>query len=130
MLDRRAFVGLSAALASGLTTTRAFAADAETVHVVTVDGKTSRFLPETLKIKLGDVVEWRNTSFVLHSVDFDPALSKKPGNVVLPKGVAPFTSGMMDEDATYRHKFDVAGEYKYICKYHELMGMCGALVVT
>ncbi|WFU40205.1 plastocyanin/azurin family copper-binding protein [Bradyrhizobium sp. CB82] len=38
-------------------------------------------------------------------------------------GVAPFNSGSMEEDTE-------RGTYKYVCKFHEAMGMVGTVVVS
>jgi plastocyanin len=50
--------------------------------------------------------------------------------VVLPAGVAPFASEDLNQDDTYSHAFTVKGAYKYVCKYHEGMGMTGTVVVS
>lgn len=95
-----------------------------------IDARTSRFVPALLTIKAGDSVEWTNPSFVLHSIDFDPKLSKIAGAVALPAGVTPFASGDLEQDQTFKHQFTQKGTYKYVCQYHEDMGMLGTLVVT
>jgi plastocyanin len=88
------------------------------------------FLPASVTINAGDTVKWTNPAVVLHSVTFDPSMSAKPGNVVLPEGVAPFDSGDMQQDGVFSHTFTVKGTYKYICKMHEAMGMVGTVVVS
>ena len=45
-------------------------------------------------------------------------------------GAAPFDSGDLEEDATFSHTFTAKGTYKYVCKYHEMMGMVGTVVVS
>lgn len=98
-------------------------------HLVTMDPAGSKFAPDTITIRRKDTVEWENTTSVLHSVTFDPAKSKVPGNVVLPVGVAPFDSGAMRREAKFAHTFDTPGTYRYICKYHENMKMVGTVIV-
>ena len=98
-------------------------------HSVTMNPSTSKFEPATLTIKRNDTVEWENTTGVFHSVTCDPSLSKVPGNVVLPAGVAPFDSGRMKREAVFTHQFTEPGTYKYICKYHENMNMVGTVIV-
>jgi plastocyanin len=88
------------------------------------------FLPAVTKISVGDTVNWTNPAVVQHSVTFDPSMAVKPGNVVLPEGVAPFDSGEMEQDATFSHTFTVKGTYKYVCKLHEAMGMIGTVIVA
>jgi plastocyanin len=97
---------------------------------VRIDARAGRFAPASLTIKAGDTVEWTNPSSILHSVDFDPVLSKVVGNVQLPAGVAPFASGAMQEGEKFSHVFTAKGTYKYICKYHESMGMVATVIVT
>lgn len=127
-MHRRALVAGLAASTVGAA--RARAAAAARRWEVEVDVQTARFSPGALTIQAGDTVEWMNPSFILHSVDFDPRLSKVPGNVALPAGVEPFASGDMGQDATFSHTFTVRGVYKYVCQYHEDMGMIATVTVT
>ena len=86
--------------------------------------------PDTVTIAAGDTVKWTNTGFVTHSVTFDPSMAAKAADVASPAGVAPFDSGNVEEDGTFSHTFMVKGTYKYICKFHEAMGMVGTVIVT
>ena len=124
-VDRRLLLLAAASGALGLA---AWPAQAKT-HAVTMNPASSKFEPQDITIRRGDTVEWENTTSVLHSVTFDPAMSKTPGNVVLPEGVEPFDSGRMTREAKFAHKFTKAGVYKYVCKYHEGMGMVGTVTV-
>ena len=128
MLNRRTATGL---IGAGLTlaVTRAMAQDAEPVDI-SIDQRTSRFKPETVTIKVGDTVTWTNPGIVTHTVTFDPHQAKIAANVLLPVGVEPFGSADLEQDGTFTHKFTVAGTYKYVCKYHEDMGMIGTLIVS
>lgn len=127
-LDRRAITkGALAAAAAAVLPKAALAAPK--THSVTVDAAASKFTPAALTIKAGDTVEWENTAYVAHSATFDPAKSKVAGNVALPAGVAPFDSGMMKGGAKFSHTFTVKGTYKYICRFHENMGMVGQIIV-
>jgi plastocyanin len=42
----------------------------------------------------------------------------------------PFASKGMEEGSTFSHTFSVKGTYKYICVYHEAMGMVGTVIVS
>jgi plastocyanin len=130
-LNRRAFAAAVLGM-SGLarSSAHAAAATAPKTWSVRIDPRTARFVPGVLAIKAGDTVEWTNPSFILHSVDFDPAVSKTPGNVVLPAGAKPFSSPGMEQDAKFSHTFTVKGAYKYICQFHEDMGMVASVTVT
>jgi plastocyanin len=128
MIHRRAFSRLLAATglaATGLAATRAAAQGAKVD--VSIKQATSRFDPDPLTVKRGDIVTWTNPGFVTHTVTCDPAVSK---TCVLPAGAAAFSSPDLEEDATFTHTFTVAGTYKYVCKYHEAMGMIGTVVVS
>jgi len=126
-IHRRAFAQMLAAL--GLSSVPAWA-QAKTMEVTMKQAPKSRFVPEVVNISVGDTVHWTNPAFVTHTVTFDPTQAATAGNVALPAGVAPFTSGDIEEDQGYSHTFMAKGTYKYVCKYHEAMGMVGTVVVS
>jgi plastocyanin len=97
-----------------------------------VVGMTSTFnyKPEKVTVKVGDTIEWKNTSLITHTVTADPAFARDRSHVLLPAGVAPFNSGEMPRHATFRYTFTVPGLYRYFCIPHEKMGMVGEVVVT
>jgi plastocyanin len=88
------------------------------------------FVPEKIKIKAGDTVEWENNAATLHTVTFDASKEQIKGDVVLPAGVKPFDSGFMMPGGKFSYKFTVPGEYKYFCIPHEKDGMIGYVTVT
>lgn len=126
-IHRRAFAQMLAGL--GVSAVPALA-QAKTVEVTMKQAPKSRFLPEVVNISSGDTVKWTNPAFVTHSVTFDPGMAATAGDVVLPAGVAPFDSGNIEEDGSFSHTFTVKGTYKYICKFHEAMGMIGTVIVS
>jgi plastocyanin len=89
-----------------------------------------KFEPATIRIRVGQSVEWRNKAFFAHTVTFDPAQAEDPTHVSLPAGVAPFDSGKIGGGKTWRHTFTVAGEYHYVCKPHEDHDMLGVVIVA
>lgn len=125
-IHRRAFAQMLAAL--GLSSVPALA-QAKTVEVTMKQAPKSRFVPDVVNISVGDTVHWTNPAFVTHTVTFDPAQAAAAADVALPAGVAPFGSGDIEEDQEYSHTFPVQGTYKYVCKYHEGMGMIGTVIV-
>jgi plastocyanin len=127
-IHRRSFAKMLSGLGLSFLSVPAFA-QAKTVEVSMKQGAKSRFDPDTVTIAAGDTVKWTNTGFVTHSVSFDPSMAAKAGDVALPSGVAPFDSGSIEEDGTFSHTFTVKGTYRYICKFHEAMGMVGTVVV-
>jgi len=126
-IHRRAFAQMLAVL--GLSGGPALA-EPKTVDVTMKQAPKSRFAPDVVNISIGDTVHWTNPAFVTHTVSFDPALAATAGNVALPAGVTPFGSGDIEEDQSYSHTFTVKGTYKYVCKYHEAMGMVGTVIVA
>jgi plastocyanin len=126
-IHRRAFAQMLAAL--GLTSRQALA-ESKTVEVTMKQAPKARFAPDVVNISVGDTVHWTNPAFVTHTVTFDPAQAQTAGDVTLPGGVAPFGSGDIEEDQSYSHTFTAKGTYKYVCKYHEAMGMAGTVIVA
>jgi plastocyanin len=104
-------------------------AQGKTVEVTMKNDPKAVFVPATVTVRLGDTVSWTNPGLITHTVTFDPAQAENKENVTLPAGAAPFASSDMEEDATFSHTFTVKGTYKYVCKYHEAMGMVGTIIV-
>ena len=65
----------------------------DTRAAAVVDMGFESFTPTAVTIKAGQLVEWRNTSPITHSVSFDPQAARKAGDAALPQGVQPFSSG-------------------------------------
>ena len=96
--------------------------------VVEMDNRL-RFLPDTIRVAVGETVEWRNASDLLHTVTADPERAFQRANVLLPDGAEPFDSGDLAPGAVFRHTFTVAGTYRYTCVPHEPAGMMGVVIV-
>lgn len=126
-LNRRVFTQSIAAVG---VTAAAPALAAATIEVTMKNNPKAIFVPATVNCKVGDTVNWTNPGVITHSVTFDPAQAVTKDNVALPAGVAPFDSGTMEQDGTYSHTFTVKGTYKYVCKFHEAMGMIGTVIVS
>ena len=88
-----------------------------------------RFLPDTVRIRVGEAVQWENTSDLIHTVTADPSKAALESSVRLPAGAEPFDSGDMDPGAVYIRVFDRPGTYGYFCIPHEQAGMVGWVVV-
>lgn len=80
------------------------------------------YSPATVTVHAGDMVEWRNTSLITHTVTDDPKLAAKDGDSSLPPGVPPFDSGDMPAGQIYSHTFAAPGTYRYFCTHHEGRG--------
>jgi plastocyanin len=126
-IRRRTFSAMLAGL--GLSSIPAWA-QAKTAEVSMAQSPKMRFIPETVTIKAGDTVKWTNPHNISHTVTFDPSKAATAANAALPAGVEPFDSGGVEEEGTFSHTFTVKGTYKYVCVYHEAMGMVGTVVVT
>lgn len=88
------------------------------------------FSPQTVSIRAGQVVLWRNQSLFSHTVTFDRSAAGDPNDVVVPVGAEPFSSGDIPPGETFAHKFTVPGTYRYVCLKHEGEKMTGTLIVT
>lgn len=89
-----------------------------------------KFTPAKVTVKVGDTVQWRNVSALVHTVTDDPDRVAKVADYALPEGAKPFNSGKIKPKATYEHTFSVPGTYKYFCIPHEGAGMIAEVVVT
>ena len=125
---RRAVTRMLTAL--GITTVVPAFAQGKTVEVTMKNDPKGVFEPDSVTIGVGDTVTWTNPGLITHTVTFDPAQAINKADVVLPSGAAPFASNDMEVDATFSHTFTVKGTYKYVCKYHEEMGMVGTVIVS
>lgn len=79
---------------------------------VTIDGFT--FKPSTITIPAGTTVIWTNKDGFAHTV--------KPTDDLFP------ASPDIDAATPFRHTYDTAGSYPYICGIHN--SMTGTVVVT
>ena len=87
------------------------------------------FDPPAVTIRAGETVEWRNTSLIAHTVTDDPARAGHASDAGLPPGAAPFDSGRIAAGEVFLRRFDQPGTYRYFCRYHEMDGMTGTVVV-
>lgn len=93
--------------------------------------QTIRFVPDTVRILAGDIVEWRNVSTGIgHTVTLLPEAAGVASRARLPDAASPFDSGNIPPGASWRHRFDVSGTYVYYCTPHESVGMVGVVIVT
>lgn len=130
MLDRRSFlVGLGAApLAACGALGPAHRAEREPGAVV-IETSGFSFVPAQAEARVGQTVEWRNTSFFTHTATCDPAKAHDRNHVSLPAAAAPFDSGRIPAGEIWRRSFTTPGTYRYVCLPHEDEGMLGTLIV-
>jgi plastocyanin len=75
------------------------------VHTIVIDGM--RFIPQTVEVKPGDTVVWRNKDPFPHTV----AAVAGPG----------LASPVIAAGASWRFKADKPGAYPYLCTLHRTM---------
>lgn len=75
----------------------------------------NEFDPAQIDVSEGTTVTWTNNGESPHTV------TASDGS---------FDSGNLDPGATFSHTFDQAGEFSYVCEYHEGDGMVGSVTVT
>ncbi len=100
------------------------------------DGKIYHFVPATLTIKAGDVVNFHNVSGGPHNVAFwadsIPTGAAAVLGANMPDQLQPLSGTMLVvQDAVYSISFAGApeGEYKYYCLPHLAMGMRAVITV-
>ena len=94
-----------------------------------VDMGFASFQPEVVRIRAGQMVEWRNTAFITHNVSDDKSKAMNPTNASVPEGATPFNSGDLKAGDVYAHTFTQPGTYKYFCGHHESDMMLGTVIV-
>jgi len=107
-VDFPAKAALTAALALAVLAAQAHAAPA--VHTVMMDG--TRFIPQTVEVKPGDTIIWRNKDPFPHTVT---ATGNGPASPVIEAG------------ASWKFTAKKRGSYPYLCTLHRTM--TGTLVV-
>jgi len=94
-----------------------------------VDMGFTSFEPETVHVRAGQTVQWRNTALITHSVTTDKFIAANPSDASVPAGATAFNSGDIPAGEVYSHTFTVPGSYKYFCTHHEDDAMVGTVVV-
>jgi plastocyanin len=78
------------------------AAGAPKEHTVII--KDFKFIPETLTVKVGDTIVWKNEDIAPHTATA--------------KGKNPFDSGNLNSGASWSYTVKKKGNYPYYCAYH------------
>ncbi|UGQ47125.1 cupredoxin domain-containing protein [Massilia endophytica] len=102
---------MKAAVAAAATLLAGAALAAPAVHIVLIDGM--QFIPQTLEVKPGDTVIWRNKDPFPHNVTADAK-----GGPASPAIAA---------EASWKFTAEKRGSYPYVCTLHRMMK--GTLVV-
>ena len=86
---------------------------APTVHTILIDGM--RFIPQTVEVRRGDTVVWRNKDPFPHTATAATASAGGPASPAIAAG------------ASWTYKAVKSGNYSYVCTLHTTM--TGLLVV-
>jgi plastocyanin len=97
--------------------------------MVGVDMGFASFEPDTIHVKAGQTVAFRNNALITHTVTDDPKLAMDPKDASAPAGAAPFNSGDLAPGKVYTQTFTVPGTYVYFCMHHESDGMVAKVIV-
>jgi plastocyanin len=91
--------------------------------IVTIGGRElPQLSPPHVNIKVGQVVEWLNSSGAVQEVIANPARATQPSNATLPAGAKPFDSGFLHPGQSFRYRFSIPGRYGYLCKVNSFNG--------
>lgn len=87
------------------------------------------FNPAGLYIQKGQTVRWESRKWGTTVTAFHP--SNDNHELRIPENAKPFDSGLIGQTIqnTFEWTFDVEGTYDYFCRYHEILGMVGRIVV-
>jgi plastocyanin len=97
--------------------------------MVMISGTTQpKLSPPRVSIRVGQTVEWLNSSATMQEIIANPSRAKQSSNVALPAGVRPFDSGFLRPDHSFQYHFSVPGIYHYFCRLNNL-AQAGEVVV-
>lgn len=88
------------------------------------------FVPSEVTVRVGDLVLWRNTSRLVHSVTASPRLAMDRRHAKLPWGAPAFDSSGLNPGDEFVYKFKVPGTYRYFSLPYENEGMVGTVRVV
>ena len=90
----------------------------------------NQYVPAAITVARGTTVTWTNVGVMPHTVTTDPSKASNKANAVVPAGVQPWDSGVINGGQSWSHTFTVSGDYTYFCLPHEQLGMIGTITVT
>jgi len=102
---------------------------ASTTAGATVTMGFGSFEPETIHVKAGQTVEFRNTAVITHSVTDDSKLAEDAKDAAEPAGATAFNSGDIAPGQIFTQTFTQPGTYTYFCTHHEDDGMVATDIV-
>ena len=97
-------------------------------RTVTIDDDDVR--PMDLTVSRGTTITWHNTSSRPRRITTDPSEGGRKGDPVVPPGVAPWRSGVVEPGQKWTHTFDDSGYYVYYCTAPGTADLIGMLTVA
>ncbi|MGA7873870.1 MAG: plastocyanin/azurin family copper-binding protein [Candidatus Binatus sp.] len=107
----------------------AMPAFAETVEVKMFDTP-AKFVPDPVKVKVGDTIKWVNKGETIHTATSDPSQAPDASWASVPAGAETWDSGYLNGGEDFSYTFKVPGTYKYFCTTHVKEGMKGEIDVA
>ncbi len=95
------------------------------VTIAATDQQT--FAPAMEKVTIGEIIEWKNASSVLHNIVLSNDASVSDPGLATDSEPA-LSDPTLEPGAVWQVKFTTAGTYQYLCTVHN--GMIGTVVVT
>ncbi len=96
---------------------------------IVLQQSTIRYAPALLRIPRGATVTWLNKCYYSQSATCDPSKAEHGVAASLPKGVKPWSSGLLFPGQRYSHTFETAGTYVYFSLPRLSPGMMGTIIV-
>ena len=130
----RRFASLMVPVALALATQ----AEAQTTHVIRMDGNAEReeysFAPATITAKPGDILVFRVAGGGNHGVTFEssmPAAAREALNAAMPGRVGNLSGPLVTRGGEYRCVVPqlAAGRYRFFCRPHRAYDEVGYLVI-
>jgi plastocyanin len=88
-----------------------------------------KFIPDTVRVRVGQVIRWTNEDNIGHNVRFTAATDTGPAKPIKnraelmamnrPKEM--YASALFEKGESWTAKFDKAGKFAYICDPHPFM---------
>ena len=115
-------------VAGALTLGVAMPAFAETIEVKMFDTP-AKYVPDPVKVKVGDTIKWVNKGDTIHTATTDPSQAPDTSWASVPAGAETLDSGYLNGGEDFSYTFKVPGVYKYFCTTHVKEGMKGEIDV-
>ena len=128
-MKKMQLLGRGLLVAGVLTLGLTMPAFADTVEVKMFDTP-AKYVPDPVKVKVGDTINWVNKGDTIHTATTDPSQAPDASWASVPKGAETWDSGYLNSGEDFSYTFKVPGTYKYFCTTHVKEGMKGEIDVA